>query len=101
MSAQQVIPDNDQLIGAYHLTLTGVDDDAVREELRRLCQYETSDDLTFRISHAELMRMRTAMAQRLGEERAHPAGALWIERHVYAHEPTDANGFFDETTRDV
>ena len=101
MTAQPMVPDGEQFTDAYHLTLTGVDDDVVREELQRLCQYETSDGLTYRISHAELMRLQVALARRVGEDGPHPDGPLWTERKVYSHNPTDAHGYFDQTTDDI
>ena len=76
-----------QPINAYHLTLTGVADDMVREELRRYYCYETADDLTFRVSGPDLLDLRLALAERLGEDQGHPSGAWWTEQQVYAHAP--------------
>jgi hypothetical protein len=74
-----------QSTDAYDLTLSGVADDLVREELECIGHYETSDERTYRVSSADLSRLRLAIVERCGEDRAHPDGPLWSERRVYAH----------------
>jgi hypothetical protein len=70
---------------AYDLTLTGVADELVREELAYLGRYETSDGRTYRVSGADLADLRLAMVERCGEGRAHPEKPLWAERRVFVH----------------
>jgi hypothetical protein len=70
---------------AYDLTLTGIADELVREELAHLDRYETSDGRTYRVSGADLADLRLAMVERCGEGRAHAGNLLWAERRVYAH----------------
>jgi hypothetical protein len=80
-----------QITDAYDLSLTGVADDVVREELESLGRYETSDGRVYRISRADLERLRLAIADRCGEHQTQPTGPLWTERRVYAH----TAGFWD------
>jgi hypothetical protein len=85
-----------QPMDAYDLTLTGVADEIVREELGLLRHYESSDGRTFRLSHANLARLRMAIVERCGEVQEHPDGPLWSERQVYAHTAATAiDAFFE------
>jgi hypothetical protein len=98
MSTVEKAGNGGQFIDAYDVTLTGVADDLVREELRRLSRFETSDERTYRLSHRDLAQIRLALAERLGEHHAHSAGALWTERHVYVCTPTGGSSFLAATS---
>lgn len=75
----------DELLDAYDLTLSGVADAIVLEELAELGRYESSDQRVFRVSGEDLLRLRLALVERCGEHQLHPGGALWAERRVRAH----------------
>lgn len=96
MNGHQAAIIDGRFVDAYDLTLTGVADDAVREELRLLCHYETSDGRTYRVSQRDLMRVCLALAKRFGEDQPRSDGSFWNERRVYAFTPLAEDDMLDE-----